>query len=159
VSVTVRSPCNLTLRGFSWERVSAASASYEPGPALSVNPRICLRIHLHAHRTSNTRLPNLLRPSIAFTQRFWTITRFPSARLSPHLRADSPCADERCAETLGFREHAFHMLYRTHVTFALPIPPVASQPTSQAYGTLYRIRNQRSGSGSDQTFYSIYFGF
>ena len=89
------------------------------------------------------RWPSLLRPPIAVTKGVGILTNFPSTTaFALALGADSPCADYRCAGTLGLPAGRFftslvvtHVSIRTSDTSREPL-----DSPSQAYGTLrYRV--------------------
>ena len=85
------------------------------------------------------RWPSLLRPPIAITRGIGVLTNFPSTTaLALALGADSPCADYRCAGTLGLPACGFftrivvtHVSIRTSDTSREP-----PDSPSQAYRTL-----------------------
>ena len=83
--------------------------------------------------------PSLLRHPIAVMRGTGILTRFPSTtRFRLALGADLPCADERCAGTLGLPAgEIFTPLIVTHVS--IRTSDTSSMPLgtpSQAYGTL-----------------------
>ena len=85
------------------------------------------------------RWPSLLRPSIAVTRGTGILTRFPSTTaLALALGVDSPCADYRCAGTLGLPAGGFFTpLIVTHVS--IRTSDTSSKPPgspSSAYRTL-----------------------
>ncbi len=86
------------------------------------------------------RWPSLLRPSIAIIVSAGILTCFPSTtRFRLALGADLPCADERCAGTLGLPAgEIFTPLIVTHVS--IRTSDTSSMPhdtPSQAYRTLH----------------------
>ena len=96
--------------------------------------------------------PNLLRPLIAVQRSTGLLTGFPSTTpFGLALGADSPCADERCAGTLGLsacglftRIIVTHVSIRTSDTSSMP----HSTP-SPAYGTLpYHLITEIRSFGS-----------
>ena len=85
------------------------------------------------------RWPSLLRPPIAVTKGTGILTRLPSTTaLALALGADSPCADYRCAGTLGLPAGRFFTsLVVTHVS--IRTSDTSREPPdspSTAYGTL-----------------------
>ena len=85
------------------------------------------------------RRPSLLRPPIAATRGIGVLTNFPSTTaLALALGADSPCADYRCAGTLGLPAGRFFTsLVVTHVS--IRTSDTSREPPdspSQAYRTL-----------------------
>ena len=85
------------------------------------------------------RWPSLLRPPIAVMQGIGILTNFPSTTaLALALGADSPCADYRCAGTLGLPAGRFFTpLVVTHVS--IRTSDTSREPPdspSQAYRTL-----------------------
>ena len=85
------------------------------------------------------RWPSLLRPPIAVTKGVGILTNFPSTTaFALALGADSPCADYRCAGTLGLPAGRFFTsLVVTHVS--IRTSDTSREPPdspSQAYGTL-----------------------
>ena len=85
------------------------------------------------------RWPSLLRPPIAVTKGTGILTRLPSTTaLALALGADSPCADERCAGTLGLPAGGFFTpLVVTYVS--IRTSDTSREPPdspSTAYGTL-----------------------
>jgi hypothetical protein len=85
------------------------------------------------------RWPSLLRPPIAATRGIGVLTNFPSTTaLALALGADSPCADYRCAGTLGLPAGRFFTpLVVTHVS--IRTSDTSREPPdspSQAYRTL-----------------------
>jgi hypothetical protein len=85
------------------------------------------------------RQPSLLRPPIAVTRGIGLLTNFPSTTaLALALGADSPCADYRCAGTLGLPAGRFFTsLVVTHVS--IRTSDTSREPPdspSQAYRTL-----------------------
>ena len=88
--------------------------------------------------------PSLLRPPIAATRGTEILVCFPSTTpFGLALGADSPCADERCAGTLGLSaRRIFTSFIVTHVSIRTSDTSSAPRGTpSQAYRTLlYRLR-------------------
>ena len=85
------------------------------------------------------RWPSLLRPPIAVTKGTGILTRLPSTTaLALALGADSPCADYRCAGTLGLPAGGFFTpLVVTYVS--IRTSDTSREPPdspSTAYGTL-----------------------
>ena len=83
--------------------------------------------------------PSLLRHPIAVTRGTGILTCFPSTTpFGLALGADSPCADERCAGTLGLSARGlFTPFIVTHVSIRTSDTSSGSlDPPSQAYGTL-----------------------
>ena len=150
--ITVRSPCNLTLRGFSWERgISSFRLLRDLVPRLGVNdpPDLPREPTYTLHR--DIQHPACLTfsvPSIALHSGSGLLTRFPSATaFALTLGADSPCADERCAGNLGLSASMpFTCFIATHVSIRTSdTSSELDNPPSQAYGTLsYRIRGQKT---------------
>ncbi len=140
--ITVRSPCNLTLRGFSWERgISSFRLLRGLVPRLGVNPPDLPRESTYTlHR--DVQPPACLTfsvPSIALHSGSGLLTRFPSATaFALTLGADSPCADERCAGNLGLSASMpFTCFIATHVSIRTSdTSSELDNPPSQAYGTL-----------------------
>ena len=131
----------LKLRGFSWERGLNHFGPKGPRHHASVlTSRICLRdppTRLNRHPTAGW--SNLLRPPIAAKTGTGVLTCFPSTTpFGLALGSDSPCAENRCAGTLGLTACGFftrivvtHVSIRTSDTSSGPL-----DPPSQAYGTL-----------------------
>ena len=73
------------------------------------------------------RRPSLLRPPIAVTKGVGILTNFPSTTaFALALGADSPCADYRCAGTLGLSAGvSLTLLSLLMSAFSLPIPPAS----------------------------------
>jgi hypothetical protein len=150
--ITVRSPCNLTLRGFSWERgISSFRLLRDLVPRLGVNdpPDLPRGSTYTLHR--DFQHPACLTfsvPSIALHSGSGLLTRFPSATaFALTLGADSPCADERCAGNLGLSaSRPFTCFIATHVSIRTSdTSSELDNPPSQAYGTLsYHARNPLS---------------
>ena len=85
------------------------------------------------------RWPSLLRPPIAATRGIGVLTNFPSTTaLALALGADSPCADYRCAGTLGLPAGGFFTpLVVTHVSIRTSdISSILYKTPSQTYRTL-----------------------
>ena len=87
------------------------------------------------------------------------LTRFPSTtRFRLALGADLPCADERCAGTLGLPAgEIFTPLIVTHVS--IRTSDTSSMPhgtPSPAYGTLlYRARSQNSDDRGQKDYFQL----
>ncbi len=146
---TVRSPITL-LRGFSWQRginhfVQKRTRDHTSGlttrriylPGLPT----CFNLHLR----SQDGLPFCVTPSYKRTlSGTGILTCFPSTTpFGLALGADSPCADERCAGTLGLSaRRIFTSFIVTHVSIRTSdtssIPPGTP---SQAYRTLLYRRS------------------
>ena len=153
MSVWGTASCYLKLRGFSWE---PSIRHFGPvGPrhhASALTSRICLGNlpeRLNWHPTASW--PNFLRRPIAVTASAGILTCFPSTTpLGLALGADSPCAEYRCAGTLGLTAARFftalvvtHVSIRTSDTSSRPY-----DPPSQAYGTLLYHAHQKCASAA-----------
>ncbi len=141
VSVWGTGGTNLKLRGFSWElgishfapKGSLSRLGIDPPdlpgrPAYSLEPALPIAGWL-----------SLLRPPIAVRTSTGLFTGFPSTTpFGLALGADSPCADYRCAGTLG--HSACGVFTRMIVTYVSIRTSDASSPPhggpSPAYGTL-----------------------
>ena len=145
--------CNyLKLRRFSWKHginhfpgtktgfviTSQPSLFTEREPDLPNSPAYMLK-----RGQPTPRWPSLLRLSVAIITSAGILTCFPSTTaFALALGADSPCADERCAGTLGLSARGIftpfivtHVSIRTSDTSSMPY----STP-STAYRTLrYRV--------------------
>jgi hypothetical protein len=163
--ITVRSPCNLTLRGFSWERgISSFRLLRGLVPCLEVDPPDLPKGSLYTlHR--DVQHPACLTfsvPPIALHSGSGLLTRFPSATaFALTLGADSPCADERCAGNLGLSASMpFTCFIATHVSIRTSdTSSELDNPPSQAYGTLsYHARNPLSMLVTIRLDFNIRFG-
>jgi hypothetical protein len=136
VSVSGTVQCNLKLRGFSWKqginhfgsyrasssRLSIESADLPTPPAYTLEPGL-----------PTPGRPSLLRPLIAVAPGTGLLTGFPSTTpLGLALGADSPCADERCAGTLGLSACGiFTRIIVTHVS--IRTSDASSSPPGSAF--------------------------
>ena len=132
----------LKLRGFSWKRGINRFAR----PAGSTSGLDMERPDLPRHSAYTLEpgrptpgRPSLLRPPIATLQGTGILARLPSTTpFGLALGADSPCADERCAGTLGLSARGiFTPFIVTHVS--IRTSDTSSRPSgrpSPAYGTL-----------------------
>ena len=142
--ITVRSPCNLTLRGFSWERGISSfrllEEAWSRASVLNDPPDLPGGSTYTLHR--DVQHPACLTfsvPSIALHSGSGLLTRFPSATaFALALGTDSPCADERCAGNLGLSASMpFTCFIATHVSIRTSdTSSWLDSPPSQAYGTL-----------------------
>ena len=135
--------CNLKLRGFSWKRGINSFASHWRLVVASrpMRWRICLPARPTRLNRDNRSpgLPSLLRPPVAVTRGTEILIRFPSTTpFGLALGADSPCADWRCAGTLGLPARGIftpfivtHVSIRTCDTSSMPL-----DTPSQTYTTL-----------------------
>jgi hypothetical protein len=139
---TVRSTCDLTLRGFSWKQ---GISSFGLQRTLVITPQLSPpdlpEEHAYTLKPGHPTpgLPNLLRPPIASHVGTGILTSFPSTtRFRLALGADSPCADERCAGNLGLTARGpFTLFIATHVSIRTSDTSSSPhEPPSQAYGTL-----------------------
>jgi hypothetical protein len=142
VSVSGTVSRSLKLRGFSWKQGINHFASHGDSssrlrivtPDLPGTTPYSLE---PGHPTPGW--PSLLRPPIAATRGAGILTGFPSTTpFGLALGTDSPCADERCAGTLGLSARGTltpfivtHVSIRTSDTSSRPY-----DPPSLAYGTL-----------------------
>ena len=134
--------CNLKLRGFSREPgLNHFAPRGRSSSRLGIDrPDLPNRsaYTLEPGRPTPGR-PSLLRSPIAVAQSTGILTGFPSTTpVGLALGVDSPCADERCAGTLGFTACGlFTRIIVTHVSIRTSDTSSGSyDPPSQAYGTL-----------------------
>jgi hypothetical protein len=134
---------HLKLRGFSWKRgINRFARTRARHRVSALNERADLPTRSAyplepGHPTPGR--PSLLRPPIATLQGTGILARLPSTTpFGLALGADSPCADERCAGTLGLSARGiFTPLIVTHVS--IRTSDTSSRPPgrpSPAYGTL-----------------------
>ena len=122
---------------------STASRSYKRGSSSPLGLRIPDLPEIPAYELKpgqpSPGPPSLLRHPVAITTGTGILTRFPSTTpFGLALGADSPCADERCAGTLGLPARGiFTPFIVTHVS--IRTSDTSSNPygsPSQAYRTL-----------------------
>ena len=132
----------LKLRGFSWKHgINHFALNEHSSSLLSLSiPDLPKTPAYKLKRGQPTpRRPSLLRPPIAVTKGTGILTSLPSTTaLALALGADSPCADYRCAGTLGLPAGGFFTpLVVTYVS--IRTSDTSREPPdspSTAYGTL-----------------------
>ena len=147
----------LKLRGFSWKRgISYFRVLYDPFVVTSRPQEIPGLPKISAYVLSpgqpSPGQPSLLRHPIAARSGAGMLTSLPSTTpFGLVLGADLPCADERCAGTLGLSaRRIFTPFIVTHVSIRTSDTSSAPRDTpSTAYRTLlYRPRLKRSPAAS-----------
>ena len=142
MSVYSTVPYHLCLEAFLGSRASTTQICNRPSPSrLSLKSPDLPKLSAYTlgSRPPSLVWPSLLRPSIAAIHSTGILTRFPSTtRFRLALGADLPCADERCAGTLGLPAgEIFTPLIVTHVSIRTSDTSSMSRDTpSQAYRTL-----------------------